>query len=317
VLRTDPTEVTTVVRAVDLQGLERPGVRVTAALPDPSWAGRWDRIHVPVQTKIRLLNFGLLCLTSERIRSTIGFPVHGLALLSGPPGTGKTTLAQGLAQRLAVELTERALADAVLLVTVDPHAFPSELLGRSQRAIATLFAETVPEIADFGHPLVVLIDEVETVAVSRTRASFETNPVDVHRSTDAVLTGLDALAARPDVLVVTTTNHVGAVDEAFLSRVDLHERFALPPLEAVTAILRDTLEQIGVPVAFDDPLLLEVSRDCVGARLDARRIRKLVLTAVISGSPEVALDPRRLSLAGLRGLVRSSVANGHAVTGQF
>ena len=40
-----------------------------------------------------------------------------------------------------------------------------------------------------------LIDEVESFAVRRSLASFETNPVDVQRATDAVLAGLRAAPA--------------------------------------------------------------------------------------------------------------------------
>jgi pachytene checkpoint protein 2 len=43
----------------------------------------------------------------------------------------------------------------------------------------------------------VLIDEVESFAVRRSLASFETNPVDVQRATDAVLAGCAPRPPRP------------------------------------------------------------------------------------------------------------------------
>jgi hypothetical protein len=43
----------------------------------------------------------------------------------------------------------------------------------------------------------VLIDEVESFAVARSAASFAANPVDVHRATDAVLAGIDAIGLLP------------------------------------------------------------------------------------------------------------------------
>ena len=86
--------------------------------------------------------------------------------------------------------------------------------------------------------MVVLLDEVEALAVSRSRASLETNPVDVHRATDAVLSGVDRVArAWPNVTFVATTNYELGVDAAFLSRADLVEHVGTPGAAAVRAIL--------------------------------------------------------------------------------
>ncbi len=44
-----------------------------------------------------------------------------------------------------------------------------------------------------GGVAIVLLDEVETLAVSRQKLSFDANPADVHRATDALLSGMDRL----------------------------------------------------------------------------------------------------------------------------
>lgn len=283
--------------AATFLGLERPGVTVTGVLPDPSWSTRWDDIIVDEAMKRRLLSFGLFCLTQRGTVSTVALPVHGLALLAGPPGTGKTTLAHGLANEVAGQLAERGIAERTLFAVIDPHAFPSEFLGESQRAVGRLFNDTLPELAQYGHPLVVLVDEAETLAVTRSRASFDTNPVDVHRATDAVLTGVDRLASEhPNVLLLATTNEEQAIDGAFLSRVDLHEQFALPSFDVVTRLLVDTLARIGVAVAPDDPQVGELAKSCVAQEADARQVRKLVLRAVVSNGVDVALHPEQLQV---------------------
>lgn len=91
-----------------------------------------------------------------------------------------------------------------------------------------LFEQTIPELA-MGGAAIVLLDEVETLAVSRHKLSFDANPVDVHRATDAVLSGMDRLTRQHrNVLLLATTNFATALDEAFLSRADHIEEFGLP-----------------------------------------------------------------------------------------
>jgi SpoVK/Ycf46/Vps4 family AAA+-type ATPase len=282
-------------------GMERPGVTVTGILPDDDWRDRWDGIVVDPQLKSRLLSFGLFCVTQRGSLSTVGLPIHGLALLACAPGTGKTTLAHGLANELATVLRDRDIADGVMFAVVDPHSFPSEFLGESQRAVSRLFNETLPELAAHGLPTIVLLDEVETLAVTRARASFDTNPVDVHRATDAVLTGLDKLAGNhPNVLLIATTNEEDAVDSAFLSRVDLREHFGLPDDAIIAQILAATLTQFDVTVAPDDPELRELAGKCATLGLDARRARKLVLRALVGNGPDLALAPKLLTMTHVR-----------------
>jgi SpoVK/Ycf46/Vps4 family AAA+-type ATPase len=282
-------------------GMERPGVTVTGILPDDDWRDRWDGIVVDAELKSRLLSFGLFCVTQRGSLSTVGLPVHGLALLAGAPGTGKTTLAHGLANELATLLRDRDIADGVMFAVVDPHSFPSEFLGESQRAVSRLFNETLPELAAHGLPTVVLLDEVEALAVTRARASFDTNPVDVHRATDAVLTGLDNLAGKhPNVLLIATTNEEDAVDPAFLSRVDLREHFGLPDDAIIAQILAATLSQFDVTVAPDDPELRELAGKCATLGLDARRARKHVLRARGGNGPQLARAPKLRTMNHVR-----------------
>jgi AAA+ superfamily predicted ATPase len=276
------------------------GIVAMHELPDPAWESRWTRIVVPDEIKERLLNFTLFSLRHRGRMDAVRLPVHGLIVLAGPPGTGKTTLAGGLADQAA-----RALGESVLFAEVDPHAFPSQMLGESQRSVARLFDRTLPDLAQRGRPTIVLLDEVESLAVNRTGASLETNPVDVHRATDAVLAGVDQVArACPNLTFVATTNHAVGVDAAFLSRADLVENIGLPGAAAVEQILRDTLEQVVGAANLDGASLGPLAKACVDAKLDARRVRKLVLRALASRR-DLAMSPERLRVEDIASALRA------------
>ena len=284
------------------------GIAGLTRLPDPDWTERWDRIVLPADQKERLLHYVLFSLRHRGRIGGVGVPIHGLVVLAGPPGTGKTTLAGGLAQQAAQALE----GDELLFVDIDPHAFPSQLLGESQRGVARLFERTLPDLATRGKPMVVLLDEVEALAVSRSRASLETNPVDVHRATDAVLSGVDRVArAWPNVSFVATTNYLPGVDAAFLSRADLVETVATPGPDAVRAILADTLRELTGGDELDVPGLDPIAAEAASAGLDARQVRKLAIRAVTSRR-DLTLDPRGLTLDDLAKAAGQAVAEARA-----
>ncbi|HEV2010495.1 MAG TPA: AAA family ATPase [Candidatus Limnocylindria bacterium] len=277
------------------------GIVSLTELPDPAWTDRWDRIVVAPELKERLVSFVLFSLKHRVTVSGVGLPIHGLVVLAGPPGTGKTTLAGGLADQAA-----RLLGEQILFAEIDPHSFPSQMLGESQRAVARLFERTLPDLARRGRPTIVLLDEVESLAVSRTGASLETNPVDVHRATDAVLAGVDHVARTcPNVTFVATTNHAAGVDVAFLSRADLIEEIGLPGPLAIVQILTDAIGELVPRDRIDAPALGALAADCVKRSLDARQVRKLVLRAACS-SRELALAPERLTVADVAAVLRAA-----------
>jgi pachytene checkpoint protein 2 len=282
-----------------------PGVLSLHTLPAEHHDKDWDAIIVPAGVKERLLAQALLTLKHGRKLAALAGLPHGLIVLAGPPGTGKTTLARGLAQVAALALAREG---ATTLVEINPHAFPSDMLGESQRNIMRLLTDTIPEIAARRPHTVVLIDEVESFAVRRQSASFETNPVDVHRATDAVMLGIDEVARKlPAVLFVTTTNFIDAIDEAFLSRADLVMHFALPDPGTIARILHDSLAELAVQwpelrFLHDSNQEIEnVAKLCEG--WSGRQVRKLVLAA-LAQRLEVSKNPALLTFDDLREAAR-------------
>lgn len=273
------------------------GILQEVQLPYGDFDKLYDNIHVSGDIKTRLISQIILEFTVRDKISVEEIPLHGIILLHGPPGTGKTSLAKGIASK-AVSI----LRSKIKFIEAEPHSLTSAALGKSQKEVYNFLHNQVSERAEQG-PLIVLLDEVETLAGNRFQMSMEANPIDVHRATDALLAGLDTLASKyKNLLFIATTNFEGAVDPAFISRADLVEYIGLPDKKACTIILKDTLEILGrhwpgVKKIIAETEFEKVAHSLVG--MDGRRIRKLVLYAC-TFDKDVAIDINKLKLSHIK-----------------
>jgi SpoVK/Ycf46/Vps4 family AAA+-type ATPase len=294
------------------------GLADVRELPDPEFVALWNAILVADELKDQLLSQAVLNFTVRGKIPRATLPLHGVILLVGLPGTGKTSLAKGLAARTAQAFGGRNGGKLFRFVEVDPHALSSGSLGKTQRAVTELFRSTITEQAALG-PTIVLLDEVETILADRAKLSLEANPIDVHRATDAALVQLDHLAeSHPNLLFVATSNFPQAIDAAFLSRADLIVSVPAPTEEGRLAILRDTLS--GMAQAFPPLYVLSRSRELstvarTADGLEGRAMRKLV-AAACTRSKEVALDPGLLTIDLLLAAARDAVAGRDAASGR-
>ena len=100
------------------------------SFPDPAWVDRWDRIVLPAAQKDRLLNHLLFSLR-HRGRVSAG-------RAAGPWPASCSRARRAPARRrspggLADQAARLLDGPPLLFVDIDPHSFPSQLLGESQR----------------------------------------------------------------------------------------------------------------------------------------------------------------------------------------
>lgn len=125
--------------------------------------------------------------------------------------------------------------------------------------------------------VVVLIDEVESLTAARASAMAGNEPSDALRVSksstmfylliaqqvvNALLTQLDKLKHRKNVMVMATSNLANAIDTAFVDRADIVQYIGLPPQEALYTILCNCLHElmkrgIIVDLVFSSTPLLE------------------------------------------------------------
>jgi SpoVK/Ycf46/Vps4 family AAA+-type ATPase len=214
-------------------------------LPNALLEGLWDSIIVDDAIKQSLIGY---CDTSIQfadagVDQTI-ISWNRMVLLHGPPGTGKTTLCKALAQKLFIRNSDRY--STAILQEVNSHSLFSKWFSESGKLVTKLFDQIAEAAEDPDCLVCVLIDEVESITASRSSAAQSNEPGDAVRVVNAVLTSLDALRRRPNVLILCTSNMLDSIDSAFLDRLDLRVYLGPPSLQARYEILRSCMTELSV-----------------------------------------------------------------------
>jgi transitional endoplasmic reticulum ATPase len=115
-------------------------------------------------------------------------------LLYGSPGTGKTLLAKAVANE----------SDANFYYVGGPEII-SKYVGESEERLRKLFAE-----AEENAPSIIFIDEIDAIAPKREEVMGEVEK----RMVSQLLTIMDGLKARGEVIVIGATNRPGSIDQA-------------------------------------------------------------------------------------------------------
>jgi len=196
-------------------------------------------------------------------------------LLHGPPGTGKTRLARAVANE----------SDAQFFLINGPEIMGSAY-GESEARLREVFEE-----ASKNAPSIVFIDEIDSIAPKRGQVSGEAEK----RVVAQLLTLMDGLEARANLVVIAATNRPEAIDEALRrpGRFDREIIVGVPDERGRREIL--AIHTRGMPLdgGVDLAELARTTYGFVGADLGALT-REAAIDAVRRIMPKLNLEERTI-----------------------
>lgn len=196
-------------------------------------------------------------------------------LLHGPPGTGKTRLAQAVANESDAEF-----------FTINGPEIMGSAYGESEKRLREVFEE-----AERAQPAIVFIDEIDSIAPKRQNVQGEAEK----RLVAQLLTLMDGLQARTNLVVIAATNRPDAIDEALRrpGRFDREIIIGVPDESGRREIL--AIHTRGMPLGegVDLTELARSTHGFVGADL-AALAREAAIETVRRIMPRLDLDARTI-----------------------
>ncbi len=224
----------------------------------------------------------------QRLRETIELPLRhpelfqklGIeppkgVLLFGPPGTGKTLIAKAVASESGAHFISIAGPEVI-----------SKYYGESEQRLREVFEE-----ARENAPSIIFIDELDSIAPRREEVTGEVE----RRVVAQLLTMMDGLEERGQVVVIGATNRVDAIDAALRrpGRFDREIEIGVPSEQDRIDILK--IHTRGMPLAEDVNLdvLAQQTHGFVGADL-AALAREAAIRALRRYLPDLDLEKEEI-----------------------
>ena len=197
-------------------------------------------------------------------------------LLYGPPGTGKTLLAKAVANESGANF-----------LSIQGPEIMNKYYGESEAHLRQIFEE-----AETNSPSIIFIDELDSIASKRDETQGEVE----RRVVAQLLTLMDGLQARGQVIVIAATNRPDAIDQALRrpGRFDREIEIGIPDRDGRKQVLQ--VHTRGMPISRDKDghwkkidHFAEITHGFVGADL-AALAREAAMSALRRYLPEIDLD---------------------------
>ena len=258
VLVTEDTEVT--LREEPISGFEKTGGGITYE----DIGGLKNEIQ-------RVREMVELPMKHPQIFQKLGIDPPQGVLLHGPPGTGKTLLAKAVANETSASFFSIAGPEII-----------SKYYGESEQQLREIFEDATEE-----SPSIIFIDELDSIAPKREDVTGEVE----RRVVAQLLTMMDGLETRGEVVVIAATNRVDAVDPALRrpGRFDREIDIGVPNEGGRREILQ--IHTRGMPLSDDVALerLAEETHGFVGADIESLT-KEAAMRALRRYLPEIDLD---------------------------
>ncbi|MFP4627158.1 MAG: CDC48 family AAA ATPase [Natronomonas sp.] len=197
-------------------------------------------------------------------------PPQGV-LLHGPPGTGKTLLAKAVANETSASFFSIAGPEII-----------SKYYGESEQQLREIFEDASEE-----SPSIVFIDELDSIAPKREDVTGEVE----RRVVAQLLTMMDGLESRGQVIVIAATNRVDSVDPALRrpGRFDREIEIGVPDETGRKEILQ--IHTRGMPLSDNVNLdsMADDTHGFVGADIESLT-KEAAMKALRRYLPEIDLD---------------------------
>lgn len=188
-----------------------------------------------------------LPLRHPQLFKAIGIKPPRGVLMYGPPGTGKTLMARAVANETG----------AFFFLINGPEVM-SKMAGESESNLRKAFEE-----AEKNAPAIIFIDEIDSIAPKRDKTNGEVE----RRVVSQLLTLMDGMKARSNVVVIAATNRPNSIDPALrrFGRFDREVDIGIPDATGRLEVLRIHTKNMKLADDVDLETLAAETHGYVGA----------------------------------------------------
>ena len=229
-----------------------------------------EQLILPPETERKIVELAVLISDPEGFAEKWGVEPPKGAVLWGPPGTGKTSIARFLAEVTGMHF-----------MAVSPAEARSKWVGESAKLVSKIYRD-----ARASAPTLLFLDEADTIAGRRDALSGAGGDQEVAGAVNQLLQEIEGVRpGRRFVFTLAATNHPDNLDPAFRSRLARDVPVGLPDKEGRRKILELALKPLRKSKRLaPDVNLTELAERTEG--FSGRGLKRLVNEAITKAHTE-------------------------------